>query len=146
MGEYYQINAPEFLFPLRGARGGCRAARIRRHGRRQAAGLRILLAGVIAGEKMGQVSGKLEFGAVGKNVPSAAGSEPPLVHEQAQIGMKRDRAKRQHGARPQDGEFLFEIAGAIAQFLGQRTIIGRRATRSRRDVGIAKLEAVIGVD
>jgi len=83
------------------------------HRRCEPARLRVLLAGMVACEKMRQIAGQLVFGAVRKLVTDGRG-EPPLLHQQAQVGVKRDGTERQHSARPQNRELILEIARAVA--------------------------------
>jgi hypothetical protein len=69
-----------------------------KHLRRKASGLRVLLTGMIAGEKKRQICGQREFRSMGKPVRGSRDNFSAM-HKQAQVGVEGDGTECQNGAR-----------------------------------------------
>jgi hypothetical protein len=78
---------------------------------------------------------KINLRAVGEGI-GRAGSDPPLVFEDAEVDVPADSPQSEHGQRLEDFQFALQIGPAMQKFAGQRFIARRRATCRRRDVGV----------
>src|SRR5712671_7035473 len=97
-----------------------------KHSRSQASGLRILLAGVIGGEEARKTLREDES----RSMCEAVGGErcdQALSFQEVEVRIKRDASQGQNRAGAGKFQFLIEIRNAIANFLGQRLVIRRRA-------------------
>ena len=138
--EYYQIDA-RFLFLLLSTRRMRRSTAANMAGVKPA-GLRILLAGMIAAKRCGRPPGS------GNSAPCektyvAREARCPCAHQQAQVGVKRDRAQRQHRARLQRSRS--PLRGSRRNCAVLRGVddyrVGRSAPRAEM-IGVAKLQSV----
>ena len=111
----------------------------------EAAGLGVLLAGVIDAEKAGVARGEFGFCAVGERVGGARGDGAALLQD-FEVSVPGDFSERQHGARLEDFQFAEEIVAAIREFGGERLIGGRSAADGGGDVGVFQLEAVVAAN
>ena len=105
------------------------------HGVSDAAGLRVLLAGVVDTEEARGVGGELCLRAVGEGKRGSR-CDCALLFQDFQVGVPGDFSEGENRSGLQDLYFAFEIATAIGNFTGQRFVGWRRATDGRGYVNI----------
>jgi len=115
------------------------------HGGREAAGLGVLLAGVVDAEEEGRGGGELGLCAVGERVGGSRGDGAALLQD-FEVGVPGDFSEGQDGARLEDFQFAEEIVAAIRDFGGERLVGGRGTANGGGDVGVFQFEAVVAAD
>ncbi len=92
----------------------------------KAAGLGVLLAGVIGGEEARKACRENVTRAVGEFICGTRWNQP-LPLQEIKISVERDASEGKNRARLDEFQFAFEIGQAVADFYGQRLVSWRRA-------------------
>jgi hypothetical protein len=82
------------------------------HGGSDAAGLGILLAGMVNAEEMRAIEGKGNFGTVGELVGRSR-SDQTILLQHVEVGVPGNFSKCEDGFRTQDREFELQIVATI---------------------------------
>src|SRR6267143_1501377 len=114
------------------------------HGRRHAARLGVLLAGVVGAEQAQRALCHFGFCTVREFVECARGDHTTLF-QNFEVPVPSNLAQRKDRLRLQDLHFASKVAAAVRNFLGKRLVVGRSATAGRRDVCILQLQTIVAV-
>lgn len=133
---------------LRGAGGGEIAPNAEKdaeeHRVGEAAGERILLAGVIGAKEAREIAGKLINRAVAEGEGCEVCDEAAVL-EDLKIRAKSDAAENEDGCGTKEIKLRFEIRTAIAKLGRKRLVCGRGTAERSRNVCVAKCEAVVAL-
>lgn len=114
------------------------------HAGGDAAGLGVLLAGVVDAKEARGSGRDFGFGAVSESV-ERAGSDHSTLLEDVEVGVPRDFAERQDCFGFKNLEFALQIIAAIQDFSRERFIVRRGAAAGCGDVCVFELQAVVAV-
>lgn len=114
------------------------------HGGRDAAGLRVLLTGVVDAEEARSSGGDFGFRAMSE-FETRARSDHAALLEDVEIAIPGDFAERKNRFRLKNLDLAFQVSAAIQDFSRERFVFWRSAAAGCGDVSIFELEAVIAV-
>ena len=115
------------------------------HGGGDAAGLCVLLAGVIDAKQAWGSGRDFGFCAVSE-FEERAGSDQAALLEDVEVGVPADFAESEDCLGLQDFDLALEIAAAIENFTRERFILRRSAAACCGDVCVLKLQAILAVN
>src|SRR5262249_44813301 len=114
------------------------------HRLNDAAGLRVLLAGVVDAEQAERTRNNFCLGTMRK-LEKRARSNGAALLQKLEGAVPSDFSQRENRFGPQDFKLVFKINAAARNFSERRFVVRRRATASGDNVGVGQLQSIVAM-